>query len=113
MANVKKSDTDKKTREKYMIIPRNQDTYDEKYCIANGRKLPFETPLMLTRKEVETLEHQKEAFQVDNQLTVMDAMDKYQCDQAAAAKIVAAQAQHKEIGGKTIKWRSKYILQAS
>ena len=31
----------------------------------------------------------------------------------AAAKIVAAQAQHKEIGGKTIKWRSKYILQAA
>jgi len=112
MANIKKAMTDKKSQ-RYMIIPRNQDTYDEKYAIANGRKVPFEVPITLSQKEVDSLEHQKEAFQVDNQLTVMDAMDKYQVDQKKAATIVAAQASHKEIGGKTIKWRSKYILQAA
>ncbi len=112
MANIKKSMSDKKAQ-RYMVIPRNQDTYEEKYAIANGRKVPFETPITLSDKEVKSLEHQKEAFQVDNVLTVYDVMEKYQCDQGAAAKIVAAQAQHKEIGGKTIKWRGKYILQAS
>ncbi len=112
MANVKKAMSDMKAQ-RYMVIPRNQDTYEEKYAIANGRKVPFETPITLSAKEVKSLEHQREAFQVDNVLTVYDVMDKYQCDQAAAAKIVAAQATHKEIGGKTIKWRQKYILQAS
>jgi len=113
MANIKKASADKRERTTYMVIPRNQDTYDEKFAIANGRKIPFEVPVSLTQREVDALKHQKEAFQVDNQLTVYDAMDKYQCDQAAAAKIVAAQAQHKEIGGKTIKWRAKYILQSA
>ena len=112
MANVKKSMADNKSQ-RYMIIPRTQDTYEEKYAIANGRKVPFETPLTLSSKEVKSLEHQKEAFQTDNHLTVYDAMEKYQVDQKKAATIVAAQAQHKEIGGKTIKWRSKYILQAA
>ena len=112
MANVKKAMSDMKAQ-RYMIIPRNQDTYEEKYAIANGRKVPFETPITLSGKEVAALEHQKEAFQVDNILTVYDVMEKFQCDQSAAAKIVAAQSQHKEIGGKTIKWRSKYILQGA
>jgi len=112
MANIRKAKTDIKSQ-RYMVIPRNQDTYEEKYAIANGRKVPFETPITLSAKEVKSLEHQKEPFQVDNVLTVYDVMEKYQCDQAAAAKIVAAQATHKEIGGKTIKWRAKYILQAA
>ncbi len=112
MANIKKSMSDKKAQ-RYMVIPRNQETYEEKYAIANGRKVPFETPITLSDKEVRSLEHQKEAFQVDNILTVYDAMEKYQCNQSEAAKIVAAQANHKEIGGKTIKWRAKYILQAA
>jgi len=113
MANVKKATVDKKERSSYLVIPRNQTTYDEKFAIANGRKIPFEVVVSLTQREVKALEHQREPFQVDNHLTVYDAMDKYQCDQAAATKIVAAQAQHKEIGGKTIKWRQKYIVQAA
>ena len=112
MANIKKADADKKM-ERYMVIPRSQETYEEKYAIANGKKIPFETPLFISQKDKLTLEGQKEPFQVDNTLTVFDAMEKFQCDQAAAAKIVAAQATHKEIGGTTIKWRAKYILQSA
>jgi len=111
MANIKKASNDKKPG-KYMIIPRDQNTYNEKFAVANGKKLPFETPITLSTADVKALEHQREPFQVDNQLTVMDAMDKYQVDQKKAAQIVQAQAQHPEIGGKTIKWRNKYIIQA-
>ncbi len=112
MANIKKADADKKNA-KYMIIPRSQKTYEERYAIANGKKLPFEVPLVLSQKDVKTLEGQKEPFQVDNIMTVPDAMEKFQCDQKQASEIVAAQSTHKEIGGTTIKWRAKYILQAA
>ena len=111
MANVKKSATDKKSG-KYIIIPRNQDTYEEKFAVANMRRLPFETPVTLSEADVKALENQKEPFQTDNKLTVYEAMDKYQVDQKKAAQIVQAQAQHPDIGGKTIKWRPKYLLQA-
>jgi hypothetical protein len=111
MANVKKSDTDKKAG-KYIIIPRDQNTYDEKFAIANMRRLPFETPVTLSHQDVLALENQKEPFQMDNKMTVYEAMEKYQVNQKKAAEIVQAQSKHPEIGGKIIKWRSKYILQA-
>jgi hypothetical protein len=111
MANVKKAKADMKAG-RYIIIPRDQNTYNEKFAVVNGRKLPFEVPVMLKENDVKAVEHQKEPFQVDNQMTIYDVMDKFQVDQSKAAEIVQAQATHPEIGGKTIKWRSKYILQA-
>jgi hypothetical protein len=110
MANIKKSDKDIKPS-KYMIIPRNQATYEEKFAVVNGRKLPFETPVMLSVNDVKAIERQKEPFQVDSNLTVYEAMEKYQVDQKKAAQIVQAQSKVKDMG-KTIKWRSKYILQS-
>jgi hypothetical protein len=111
MANVKKAKTDMKPG-KYIIIPRNQNTYKEKFAIANTRRLPFETPVTLSAKDVQALEHQKEPFQTDVQMTVYEIMEKYQVDQKKASEIAAAQSQHPEIGGKKITWRSKYIIQS-
>jgi hypothetical protein len=111
MANVKKNDKDIKPA-KYIIIPRDQNTYNEKFAIANMKKLPFETPVTLTMNDVKALENQKEAFQSDNTMSIYEIMEKYQVDQKKAAEIAKAQSVHPEIGGKTIKWRSKYILKA-
>ena len=93
-------------------IPRDDKTYEEKFAVCNMRKLPFETPVTLSDNDVKTLENQKSPIQLDNQLTVYEAMEKYQVDQKKASQIVQAQAQHPEIGGKTIKWKEKYILKA-
>ena len=111
MANIKKNVKDQKPG-KYIIIPRSQDTYEEKYAVANGKKLPFETPVVLSHRDVKTLEHQKEPFQADSKMTVYEVMDKYQVPQNEAAKILQAQAKSSSATGKTIKWRSKYIVQA-
>lgn len=111
MANVKKDGKDIKPQ-KYIILPRNQSTYEEKFAIANGRKLPFETPVSLRAEDVEALENQKEPFQTTDSMTVYEAMEKFSVDQAKAAEIVKASAQHPEMAGSTIKWRSKYILQS-
>ena len=111
MANIKKNDKDKKQVRKVMVIPRDNKTYEEKYAIANGKKIPFEIPITLNEKDIKAIEHQKEAHQVDNIMTVPDVMNKYSCTQAEAVKIVEAQSHHKEIGGKKIVWRPKYMVQ--
>jgi hypothetical protein len=111
MANIKKPDADKKSG-RYIILPRNQETYEEKFAFANGKKLPFETPVTLDQNDVRTLENQKEPFKTDSQMTVFDIMDKYQVPQEKAVAILKAQAEHPELGTQTIKWRSKYLVQA-
>jgi len=109
MANVKKN-ADKSG--KYVIIPRNEETYKEGFAVANRRRLPFETPVTLSKQDVDALENQKEPVKTTNRLTVYEVMEKYQVDQKKASQIVQAQAQHPDIGGTTIKWRPKFILQA-
>jgi len=110
MANIKKADSDTKPQ-KYIIIPRSEKVYEEMYAIANGRKLPFETPVTLRPNDVKALEQQKEPFQTSEQMTVYEAMEKFSVDQAKATQIVKAAAMHPEMTGSTIKWRPKYILQ--
>jgi len=111
MANIKKAEKDTKAQ-KYIILPRNQDTYEEKYATANGRRLPFETPVALRPNDITALEQQKEPFQTTNEMTVYEAMEKFSVDQAKATEIVKASQQHPEMAGTSIKWRSKYLLQA-
>ncbi len=111
MANIKKAEKNTKPG-RYMIIPRNQDTYDEKFCIANGKRLPFEVPVSLSQRDVETLEKQKEPFKADSTMTIYDVMDKYSVPQEQAVKILEAQSKHPELNESTIKWRAKYIVQS-
>ncbi len=108
MATKKKEEVAKK----FVILPRNQETYKEKFAVANGRKLPFETPVSLRPNDVRAIEQQKEPFQTSDTLTVYEVMDKYSVDQTKASEIVKAQAKHPEMAGSTIKWRPKYLLQA-
>lgn len=109
-AAIKTSGNDKKNS-RYIILPRNQNTYEEMFAIANGKRLPFETPLTLSRQDVETLEKQKEPFKAESNMTVYDIMDKYAVNQEKAIKIMDAQKHHPELNESTIKWRQKYIVQ--
>ncbi len=111
MANIKTSDSKTKSR-KFIILPRDQETYNEKFAIANGRQLPFETPVTLRPDDVKAIENQKEPFQTSDQMTVYEAMEKFSVDQTKATEIVQAAAKHPEMTGAQIKWRPKYILQA-
>ena len=111
MANIKKSEQDIKPQT-YMVLPRNQETYEEKFAIANGRRLPFETPVTLRPNDILALEQQKEPFQTSDTMTVYEAMEKFSVDHGKAAEIIKAQQHHPEMNKSSIKWRSKYILQA-
>ena len=111
MANIKKAEKDIKAQ-RYIILPRDQNTYEEKFAIANGRRLPFETPVSLRKQDVEAIENQKEPFQTTDTMTVYEAMEKFSVDQEKASEIVKAQTLHPEMSGSSIKWRPKYIIQA-
>jgi len=112
MANIKKSSDNKDSKPaRIMIVPRNQDTYEERFAIANGKRLPFEVPLSLSEKDILTLEKQKEPFKANNTMTVYDIMDKYGVPQDKAISILEAQNTHPDINGSSIKWRSKYVIQ--
>ena len=114
MANIKKSETkaSELKAKQFIILPRNQETYAEKFAVANGRKLPFETPVSLRPNDIKAIEQQKEPFQTSETMTIYEVMEKYSVDQTKAAEIVKAQATHPEMAGSTIKWRPKYLLQA-
>jgi hypothetical protein len=108
MANIKKNATQ---AGKYIVIPRSQQTYEEKFAVANNKKIPFETPVVLTDNDVKALERQKEPLKRDSHATVYEIMDKYRVDQKKAAKILQAQQSSGEMGTR-IAWSKKYILQA-
>ena len=108
MANIKTSKSENKPR-KIMVIPRNNEGYKEKFCVANGKRIPFETPVVVTPADVKAIENQKEPIKVSGKETVYDIMEKLQVDQKKAAAILA----QKESDGMNsrISWKSKYIVQ--
>ena len=108
MANIKKGAT---KAGKYIVIPRSNETYQEKYAVANGKKIPFETPVMLSDNDVRALENQKEPMKANSNMTVYEVMDKYQVDQKKATQILRAQASEGNMGTR-IAWKAKYIVQA-
>jgi len=108
MANVKTSKSENKPR-KVMVIPRSNEGYKEKFCIANGKRIPFENPVVLTPMDIKAIENQKEPIKVSGGETVYDIMDKLQVDQKKAAAILA-QKQNEGLDQK-IAWKSKYIVQ--
>jgi len=108
MANIKTSKSENKAR-KVMIIPRSNDTYKERFVFANGKKIAFETPVVLAPNDIKTIENQREAIKVSGNESVYDIMNKLQVDQKKAAAILA----NKKEQGMTdrISWKSKYIVQ--
>jgi len=95
--------------QKYVIIPRSNDALKEKFAIANGKRLPFDTPLVLNKNDVLALEHQKEAIQGDPEVNVYKIMEEMKIPQAEANKI--AQARSSQTGmGSTIQWVKKYSV---
>ena len=110
MANIK-LDKDPNKLIKCLVIPRNQETYNEKFAVANGRRLPFEVPVMIKREDIDVLEHQKEPFKADSTMSVFDIMEKHSVPQDKAIQIMDAQRHHPELNESTIKWRPKYIVQ--
>jgi hypothetical protein len=108
LANIKTSESKNKAR-KAIVIPRTNDGYKEKFAIANGKRISFERPCMLTPDDVKALENQKEPIQVSGGETVYDIMQKLQVDQKKAAAILANKQANNL--NNSISWKQKYIVQ--
>jgi hypothetical protein len=116
---AEKKDAKSKTK-KCIVIPRNPDTANELYAFVNtgerpggGLKIPFERPVYLTEKEIAALERQREAIQVDRQINVREIMDRHQVPQSVANKMAKASSQDSSMGGKQIRFVSKYIVSSA
>ena len=48
---------------KIMIIPRSDDVMAERFAIANGKRLPFETPVTVSDDDIKALKNQKVPYQ--------------------------------------------------
>lgn len=103
--------TDKGKKQRYMIIARNTETIKEQVANANGKQIPFETPVFLTEKDVQTLERQKEPIQVEQSVSVHELMQKHACTVDKAQEMAKLIRENPDQGGKKITYVSKYILQ--
>ena len=100
----------KSTGDMYIIIPRSNETIKEQYAVAGTKRLPFNVPLRLSKKDVMLLRRQKEPIQVDKQINVHEIMDKFSIDQQKANKMAKLTEANPEMGGKSIQFVSKYIV---
>ena len=111
MANIKTTRSKEKQEteaRRVIVIPRSNETYKEKFAVANGAKIPFETPVVLTPAQIKVIEMQKEPIKESGNETVYQIMDRLQIDQKKAAQIL----QQKRADGMDTRmaWKQKYIV---
>lgn len=103
--------TEKKpTRKLYLVIARNNETLKEGYAVCGTKRVPFDTPVALSEGDYENLTRQREAIQVERQVTVREIMEKHQIDQAKASEMARMIQENPDQGGKSIEFVSKYIV---
>ena len=100
----------KPTLKSYIVIARNNETLKEGYAVCGQKRIPFDTPVALTEREVEVLKHQREAIQIERQVSVREIMEKHQIDQHKANEMAKMIQQSPDQGGKSIEFVSKYIV---
>ena len=100
--------TDKPRR--YIVVARSQDTIKEGYAFANGKRIPFETPVVLSDAQVATIKHQKEPIQVEKSVSVHEIMQQHQVSQTKASEMAKLIAENPDQGGKKIAYVNKYIV---
>ncbi len=74
----------KKERQKYLVIARSTETIKEQYAIAGTKRIPFDTPVYLTEKDIVSLKRQREPIQVEKQVSEKEIMEKHQVSQSKA-----------------------------
>ena len=106
-----KTQTEKKAPlKKYLVIARNNETLKEGYAVAGHKRIPFDIPVPLTDREVESIKRQREAIQIEKQVSVRELMEKHQISQVKATEMARMISENPDQGGKKIEFVSKYIV---
>ncbi len=107
MANVKKN----KFEGMYVVIPRTNEGYKELYCKANGKTIPFGTPVHLTDQDIIAIENQKEATKSSGY------SNPYEQAKMLGISIDEVMARQEKLGPNAISstdeltWRNRYDIQ--
>jgi hypothetical protein len=100
----------KEERTKYIVIARSTDTIKEMYAIAGNKRIPFDEPVYLNKRDIESLKRQREPIQVEKQVSVRDIMNKHQVSQVKAQEMAKLISENPDQGGKQITFVSKYVI---
>ncbi len=102
-----------KTKEKaqlYLVIARNNETLKEGYAVSGVKRIPFDTPVALSTRDVENLKRQREPIQIEKQVNVREIMQQHQISQSQANEMAKMISSNPDQGGKKIEFVSKYIV---
>ena len=94
----------------YLVIPRNNETLKEGFAVCGTKRVPFDSPVPLSDKDVESLKRQREPIQIEKQVSVREIMQKHQVDQNKANQMARMIQENPDQGGKSIEFVSKYIV---
>ncbi len=101
--------TEKKAKQ-YIVTPRSPESLKEGFCIANGRRVPFDQPVYLSEAQVATLKRQKEPIQMEKQINVYELMEKHQITQEKANQMARQIQADPSMGGKKISFVPKFSV---
>jgi len=107
--NVNKSKKTKKTY-KVIVTPVDSMDFDESFAIANGVKIPFETPVEISEDMYKALVRQKIPYKSPKRLNVQEVMDRFKVKQEVAWEIIKNTENNQM--NEEIKWRQRYNVRS-
>ena len=94
----------------YLVIARNNETLKEGYAVAGTKRIPFDTPVALNDRDIESIKRQREPIQIEKQINVREIMQQHQVSQTKANEMAKMISANPDQGGKKIEFVSKYIV---
>lgn len=94
--------------QRYIVVPRSTEAVKEMFCTANGKRIPFDKPVVLSENDVKVLKNQKEPIKIQGEINVQTIMDEFKVPQRQANEI--AKARERDGNGTRVKWVPRYSV---
>ena len=104
-------DTKIKTR-KVIIRPIESQDYKENGAVCGAKRIPFDTPLVLSENDIKVIERQKIPAQRPKRIDPKQIMASMQITQEKANLVARQMEQDKDMGNE-IYFRKRYIVEAA
>ena len=102
--------TKKETLKRVVISPVDNNDYQEGYAVCGTKRIPFDTPVVLSDHDIKVIKRQKIPAQRPKRIDVRQIMDSMQISQEKA-NMVARQMEHDSDMKKEIYFRERYIIE--
>jgi len=100
-----------KTR-KIIVRPVESQDYKEGGAVCGSKRIPFDTPIVLSENDIKQIERQKIPAQRPKKINPKDIMQTMQISQEKA-NLVARQMEQDKDMGQEIYFRKRYIIESA